>query len=135
MKRLPRCLLLAALLAGAGCGEDGGAARPCAEYVLKSGLWHYELPETVAHGDTIALAATYGFGPSLCHGYDHTDLTLSGMGCTIAVWGRFENCGGACPQMVAFADLSWRDLVPASHGWYRVTFDAQVTVRDSVWVE
>lgn len=37
--------------------------------------------------------------------------------------------------MVAFAELNWRDLVPASPGWYRVTFDAQRTFRDSVWVE
>lgn len=79
-------LALALALAAAGCGEGDGAARPCTEFVLKSDLWHYELPETVAHGDTIALAATYVFGPSLCYGYDHTDLMLSGMGCTIAVW-------------------------------------------------
>lgn len=128
-------LLLALALAGAGCGEDGGTGRPCTDYVFKSALYDYELPDTVALGDTVNLVTTHLIGQNMCYQHDHTDVVREDMACTIAVWSRYQNCGEPCEQTAIFTVREWKNLLPASHGWYRVTLDAHVTVRDSVWVE
>lgn len=128
-------LLLALVLAGAGCGEDGGTGRPCLEHVFKSALYDYELPDTVALGDTVDLITTHLIGPDSFYGLDRVEVVRADMACAITVWSRYLNCGGPCLPLASFTVRRWENLLPASRGWYRVVFDAQVTVRDSVWVE
>lgn len=128
-------VLLALALAAAGCGDDGGTGRPCTDYVFKSALYDYELPDTVARGDTVGLVTTHLIGQNLCYQQDHTDVVREDMACTITVWSRYQNCGEPCEETAILTVRYWKNLVPAARGWYRVTFDAHVTVRDSVWVE